>query len=83
MGVNRISFFTQTLVIENVSEDIISIAFVGTAFTMMTKHNMKNLCFQNHEENSRIWELEEQFKKVKVDEGILKEFKASTNKIKE
>jgi hypothetical protein len=41
-------------VIENVSEDPISIASIGTTFTTTTKHNIKNLYHQNLEKDARI-----------------------------
>jgi hypothetical protein len=49
-------------------------------FMMAMKDNVRNLHHQNLEKDARMRELEEQLRRVKVDEGSLQIFKASVEK---
>jgi len=75
---NTISILIQTSITRNICEDPVSIASFESCFVNSIEDNVWNLQQQNLEKEARIMELEEKLHQVKIDEGNLQSFKAST-----
>jgi hypothetical protein len=54
---NPLSIIIETPVMENVSDDPLSIASIGTPFTTTKKHNLRHLYHHNQEKDAIIKEL--------------------------
>jgi hypothetical protein len=78
IGGNPLSVVTETLVIEDVSKDPLSIAHPSTTFIVEIEKNLKNLFCQNEEKDIRIRELEQQLRHTNKDKEILMEFNVGT-----